>query len=128
MAATRHTHKFRRHKYKSGNIIYFCVLDCTVKMAPALAIGKKSLCNICGEPFTMTDYSVRLAKPHCDKCHKPKDKMMIKDEVATAAINRAIEVIDNTTNDGIKIPLSLSERLARTINHVNTIDEDEDEL
>ena len=70
--ADKHIHKLKRHTYKSGNQIYFCILDCNYKISPALAIGKKSICNRCGLEFVMTEYTVRLAKPHCEGCHKPK--------------------------------------------------------
>jgi hypothetical protein len=70
-----HIHKLKRHRFKTGNTVYFCVAsdkDCKVKFAPALALGKKSICWRCEQPFIMSEYSIRLAKPHCDKCHKPK--------------------------------------------------------
>ncbi len=68
-----HTHKFKRHRFNTGNVVYFCALpDCKVKIATALALGKRSLCWRCGEPFVLNEYSIRLAKPHCDNCHKPK--------------------------------------------------------
>ena len=68
-----HTHKFRRHRYSSGNITYFCALpDCSVKITPALALGKRCICWRCGEVFELTEYAIRLAKPHCENCHKPK--------------------------------------------------------
>lgn len=68
----KHVHKLKRHKFKSGNVTYFCVLDCSYKVSPAFAIGKSTICNICGDTFIMNEYSVRLAKPHCSSCHKPK--------------------------------------------------------
>lgn len=69
----KHIHKFRRHRYASGNTVFFCAQpDCTVKITPALALGKRSICWRCGEPFILSEYSIRLAKPHCDNCHKPK--------------------------------------------------------
>lgn len=70
---TKHVHKFRRHTHKTGNRIFFCALpDCNVKMNPALALGKKCICWRCGEEFILNEYSIRLAKPHCDNCHQPK--------------------------------------------------------
>ena len=69
----QHVHKLKRHKYKSGAITFFCALsDCSFKVAPALALGKKTQCWRCGETFVLGDYAIRLAKPHCDNCHKPK--------------------------------------------------------
>ena len=70
---TKHNHKLKRHRFKSGNEVYFCALpECTYKITPALSLGKRVICWRCGESFIMGDYSIRLAKPHCDNCHKPK--------------------------------------------------------
>lgn len=69
----KHVHKYRRHTYKSGNSVYFCALpDCSNKIATSLALGKRTICWRCGESFIMTEYSIRLAKPHCQNCHKIK--------------------------------------------------------
>jgi ribosomal protein S27AE len=74
MPSAPHIHKVRRKVYGSGNKVYFCTLpDCYFKIDTGLALGKKFLCNRCGEPFVMNQYSLRLAKPHCEKCHKTKD-------------------------------------------------------
>jgi hypothetical protein len=67
-----HIHKLRRHQYKTGTSVFFCADDCTFKIGVELALGKKSICWRCGNPFTMTPYSLRLAKPHCENCHKSK--------------------------------------------------------
>lgn len=69
----KHTHKLKKVKYKSGNSLFFCTLDCTYKISATLALGKKTICWRCGETFSMNDYSIRLIKPHCENCHKPKD-------------------------------------------------------
>ncbi len=77
MTTPKHVHKLRRHRYSSGTVTFFCMLpDCAFKINPALAIGKRSICHRCGEEFIMTEYSVRLAKPHCEACHKPKVSMI----------------------------------------------------
>ena len=74
MARAQHTHKLKRLKYKSGNTIFFCCLpDCTFKTNIALALGKRSLCWRCGQEFILSEYSLRLAKPHCENCHQPKN-------------------------------------------------------
>lgn len=58
-----------RHTYKKS--LYKCSLPgCAHKLHADLAIGRKSLCNLCGEEFVMTKESVRLAMPHCDNCKK----------------------------------------------------------
>jgi hypothetical protein len=70
-----HTHKLRRHKYPSGNSVYFCTLpDCHYKIDVPLALGKRTVCNICGNEFIMNEYTIKLAKPHCLDCGKIKVK------------------------------------------------------
>ena len=70
-----HVHKLRKHKYPTGNWIFFCMLpDCHYKIDAALALGKKSLCYICGSEFIMTELSLKLHKPHCNDCGKYKVK------------------------------------------------------
>jgi|SRR5215471_969604 len=70
-----HTHKLKKHKYPSGNTVFFCTLpDCHYKLDSALSVGKKSLCNICGDEFIMTEYTIKLTRPHCEKCGRVKVK------------------------------------------------------
>ncbi len=69
-----HVHKLKRHTYRGGNQVYFCVLDCPFKIDAAFALGKQSICHICGEEFTMNEYSVKLARPHCKACGRMKVK------------------------------------------------------
>ena len=69
----KHTHKLRRVRYNSGRTMYFCVLtDCSFKINPMLAFGKRSICWRCGEEFIMGEYTLKLAKPHCGDCHSPR--------------------------------------------------------
>jgi hypothetical protein len=108
----KHTHKFKRLKYKSGNVIFFCALpDCNTKIAIPLALGKRSICWRCGSEFIMNEYSLRLAKPHCDNCHKPKRFETIIDDSPEALV-----VAQNEVN---KLTLSLSDRLSQTIQQAN---------
>lgn len=73
MPKTDHIHKLKRVKYRTGTVMYFCTgATCTKKFAPALALGKQTICWRCEEPFEMNEYSIRLVKPHCQKCHEPK--------------------------------------------------------
>jgi Zn finger protein HypA/HybF involved in hydrogenase expression len=112
-----HIHKFKRLRYKSGNEILFCALpDCSQKINPALALGKRSICWRCGESFIMNDYSLRLAKPHCEACHKPK-KEIEEDENDLAVVTQ--------NNDEIIHELSLAERLTQTIQQAQEQEEDE---
>jgi hypothetical protein len=69
----KHTHKLKRYKYSTGNAVYFCTLaDCHFKIECPMALGDKSICNLCNEEFIMTEYTIKLAKPHCDNCSKIK--------------------------------------------------------
>jgi ribosomal protein S27AE len=112
--------------------MYFCVLNCNYKVAPALSLGKEVLCNRCGEKFIMNEYSLRLALPHCEKCHKSKnDTRIAKDRLPVEynPENSVIPIEDPETvrqliDTGVP-PSSLSERLKQAINHTKIEDEDE---
>lgn len=100
-----HTHKLKRHVYNTGAKTYFCVLDCTFRVACELALGKKCICWRCGEEFSLNSYSITLAKPHCEKCHihktnSDKLKQIVTVETVSASIGTAVVE-------------SLSERLKR---------------
>lgn len=120
MAKEQHVHKLRRHTYKTGNAVYFCALpDCTYKISTALALGKRAMCWICGEPFIMNEYSIRLAKPHCEKCHKPKSKVLTIEDVHVATSEAKIvnPMVSNPAND-------LRSRLTGVIQAATPDDED----
>ena len=107
----KHVCKFKRKRYKSGNEIFFCTLpDCNKKCDPSLLLGKLCICWRCGEVFSLNEYSLRLAKPHCEGCHKPKGVQESLDEI--------IPEIKG-------IGLSLAERLSQTLQHAQTEGEDE---
>lgn len=119
MTKTSHICKLKRLKYKSGNTVFFCTLpDCNKKFNIALTLGKRSLCWRCGEPFVMSEYSLRLAKPHCENCHKLK--------------NIIIDNPDRTFDSEVKlgpVESSLADRLSQTINSAKQQKtEEEDEL
>jgi hypothetical protein len=120
MAKLTHVHKLTRHKYKSGNIIFFCSLpDCSFKTNIALVLGKRSLCWRCGEEFIMNEYSLRLAKPHCDACHKPKK------EYYEGLPEAQVAVMENIAyND--KGELTLLERLNQATQQTETTEEEEE--
>jgi len=59
----------------------------------------------------MTEYSLRLAKPHCENCHKPKNDK----------IGESLGLSENI----LVTPLSLSERLNQTIQQANEEQEEE---
>jgi hypothetical protein len=117
----KHVHKLKRIKYKSGNISFFCTLpDCSYKVNPTLALGKKSICWRCLEEFILTEYSIRLVKPHCVKCHKIKgshkrdDVIVYHDQHATTELwdgdHAKIEI-----EKELKPQLTLAERLQMQI-------------
>src|SRR5689334_188717 len=86
MASKNHTHKLKRHTYKTGNSVYFCVLDnCNFKIGTEFSLGKSNVCWRCGNDFAMNSYSIRLAKPHCPDCHKAKgEKIEIKSLISNS--------------------------------------------
>jgi len=43
-------------------------------METALVLGKNTICNLCGNEFIMNEYTVKLARPHCESCSKQKVK------------------------------------------------------
>lgn len=122
----KHVHKLKRIKFKSGNASFFCVLpDCTFKVNPALALGKRSECWRCGEEFLLNEYSIRLAKPHCEKCHHPKNGKD-KEESHTDNVLQAHK--DSTLSGHGTVPMSesssLADRLTSVIHDAQTGDED----
>lgn len=112
---SKHVHKLRRHVHKSGNAVLFCALpDCSFKINPALALGKRSICWRCGEEFIMNEYSLRLTKPHCEKCHKPKKN---KNEVISIP---EPFILGPGLAKKPEFDTSLAERLRRAINAPKT--------
>lgn len=80
MTEPKHIHKLKRKNYKNGTPVFFCTGDeCTFKIGVEFALGKTTECWRCGQPFKLTGYSLRLAKPHCENCHKFKNADSIQD-------------------------------------------------
>jgi len=97
MAETKHVHKLRRRRYQNGTAVFFCVGDdCTFKIGTEFSLGKKTICWRCGEPFNLTPYSLTLAKPHCEACHKHKSSETIQ-EIRTEPLR--LEKIDETLEE-----------------------------
>lgn len=118
MAKLEHIHKLRRHKYPNGTKVYFCTLDCNYKIEAALALGKRVLCNICGDEFIMNEYSIKLAKPHCTQC----GKMKIQDAEGKnrfVSKGRPQAALADLASNSVQ---SLKERLGRVV----TMEKDED--
>lgn len=86
MAVQKHIHKLKRHIYKNKTAVYFCTLNCTYKIDPALAEGKLALCSRCLNPFYMTGYSVTLKEPHCARCHGKGKVAKVEDNSLTVPI------------------------------------------
>lgn len=101
-----HAHKLKRHRYKStGHTVFFCTLpDCNYKLDAELTLGKKIECWRCGKEFRQNEYSIRLAKPHCNACTKPKEVRGKIPEVSDMTNAIAAETTDN-----------LKDRLSRTV-------------
>lgn len=111
-----HIHKFKKLRYKSGNEVFFCALpDCSQKINISLALGKRTLCWRCGEPFIMTEYSLRLVRPHCENCHKSKN----------AIIDNPDKTFDSEVKLGPIETLTLAERLQQTIDQAKRNEEEE---
>lgn len=73
MAKRNHVHRLKRHKYKNGEVVFFCVLDdCSFKINADLVWGKTAECWRCNLPFSMTNETKRQDKPHCEGCTKPR--------------------------------------------------------
>ncbi len=107
MKKINHTHKLKKINYKSGNSVFFCVLDCGFKISVPLSLGKKSICWRCGEEFIMNEYSLRLTKPHCSSCHKSKsNKNEVSEEDKLFGAASGGGKLDELINS-----LSLTERL-----------------
>ncbi len=69
----KHIHKLKRHKYKTGNEIFFCILpDCNFKIEAPLALGKRTLCNLCDAEMMLDKYTLKLNEPTCANCRKHK--------------------------------------------------------
>lgn len=116
----KHTCKFKRLRYKSGNVTLFCTdPDCNKKINPALAVGKRCICWRCGEEFILNEYSIRLSKPHCVNCHKGKDSSNFSEETTD------LSHLKSDMKNLIEPTTSLSERLSNTIREAS---KQEDEI
>jgi ribosomal protein S27AE len=99
-----HTHKLKRHKYPTGNAVYFCTLpDCHYKIDAPLALGKRTLCNICGNEFIMNEYTVKLTRPHCPNCGKVKVKDAEgKDRYVKKVTNQILSAVATETSQDLR--------------------------
>lgn len=89
----KHIHKLMGSRYKTGQKFFFCTgEDCTFKINKDTAIGKRTICWRCGNPFTLTVYSLTLVKPHCTNCHIAKGSRTARKE--TNDPNKIISISD----------------------------------
>lgn len=89
-----HVHKFRMKVYESGYTVYFCVVkDCPYRIEQCFTLGKEVICWRCNQPFELNEYSMRLVKPHCDKCiQRKKDG---NDNSSTKTVVATMEDVDS---------------------------------
>jgi hypothetical protein len=68
----------------------------------------------------MSEYSLRLAKPHCDSCHKPKN-----DSLEPEMVSEIIKIIADDDRNGI-IPAepSLAEKMQMEIHKAQEKEEE----
>lgn len=119
-----HVHKLKRHTFRGGRQVYFCVLDCNFQIDAAFALGKQSICHICEKEFTMNEYSVKLARPHCKNCGKMRVK---ESDGSSRFVNkaRASEAIAEMNEGRVD---SLRERLGRVVVMESEIPEEEKDI
>lgn len=115
---TDHVHKFKRHTYETGTKVFFCALPkCNKKLKVALALGKECICWRCGEVFILTEYSLRLVKPHCENCHKSKGGSVEDARLLNSDVVREATIVAAPKEE------SLIERMKRL---AGNIEEDDD--
>ena len=95
-----HIHRLKKHKYKNGEVIFFCTKDdCSFRINADLSWGKTSECWRCSEPFQMTNESKRQDKPHCENCtgfrseaslrkHEEKKRKKLKEQEVVNPIQK----------------------------------------
>ena len=117
---SNHIHRLKLHEYKSGTKVFFCTLpDCHFKIDRHLALGKRALCNLCGEEFLMNEFTIKLVKPHCPNCGKVRIKDSDgKNRFVRKISNRAIVLREDTIQEADNSLFDLRSRL-------NNITEDE---
>jgi late competence protein required for DNA uptake (superfamily II DNA/RNA helicase) len=101
MATQNHVHKYRRFVYKrTGHVVFFCVLpDCTYKTSAKFTLGKRNICNRCGEEFLMNEVSIRLEKPHCNECTKHKRTSKAKNSAKVEQFPTAAQILSEVGKD-----------------------------
>ena len=119
MRKVNHVHKLKRHIYpKTGNAIYFCTLpDCHHKIDVALALGKTTICNHCGDEFTITESTLKLKFPHCSNC----GKVRVKNEDGTYRLAKKVQnhILDS-------VPLASANELRSRLDSLTSVANEDD--
>lgn len=120
----KHIHRLKKHRYKTGVTVYFCTLDCNYKIEAAFALGKETICNICGKPFVMSEGSLKLVKPHCMNCGRKELKDPITGKKYYVNVSKNTSVSEKIADENVN---SLKDRLSKTAvvssnNNVNTVE------
>lgn len=122
--AIKHVHRLKRHTFKTGNKMYYCTLpDCSYRIAPEFALGKRSVCNICNREFILNEYSIRLAKPRCESCHRRKSITNIIE--IPRKENQGIDIIERPSRID---STSLKEKLFKSIDEIVSEVKDEGDI
>jgi hypothetical protein len=70
MPILNHVHKYVRWKKR----FYRCThADCTHYAERSFLIGKRAVCNLCGESFILSPEDLRRSKPRCINCSDTKE-------------------------------------------------------
>lgn len=114
-----HIHRLKRTTYSSGTKVYFCTNDCSYKIEVAFALGKVVECPSCYQPFQMNEYSIKLAKPHCNNCGKIQKKDPETGKRKFVAKGRQLEALKDLAASNTN---SLKDRLSKIV----VMEKDED--
>lgn len=125
-----HIHKFKLVKHRNGFNVYFCTLDdCRIKFVSEMALGKTSRCWVCDKPFTMTEKSLRLVKPHCENCTSRGKR--IESTLSTMGnlhpdmpTPRQTGVVNDISTPEENITTSLRDRLSKSIERLSEASSD----
>lgn len=107
-----HIHRLKRTTYSNGTKVYFCTNDCSYKLEVPFALGKIVECNLCEQPFKMNEYSIKLAKPHCNDCGKIQGKDPVTGKRTFKSKNQPIEAMSEIADTSVS---SLKDRLGKVV-------------
>lgn len=118
-----HVHKLKKYKYSSGTEIFFCTLpDCHFKIDCMLMVGKKAICNICGDEFIMGDIDIKRLRPHCANC----GKVMIRDADGNKRYVRKVRSKLLATSVTSEVAINSAKSLRERLDSISRNEADED--